>query len=155
MCRHVTDTCYVSGTMPIRFLVKFYPILTPHTCLYLKGIRSYKITCKSRVDTWRTHVTCLGPSPLNSQWNVTPFWLLTLVCSSKGSEVRKSSVNHVSTRDGHVSHDWDHAHWIPGEILPYFDVRHVLVAHLEPKLEICKNIEQCVHCTVYTPTFLF
>ena len=31
--RHVTDTCHVSGTMPIGFLVKFYPILTPHTCL--------------------------------------------------------------------------------------------------------------------------
>ena len=24
--RHVTDMCHVSGTMPIRFLVKFYPI---------------------------------------------------------------------------------------------------------------------------------
>ena len=23
---HVTDTCHVSGTMPIGFLVKFYPI---------------------------------------------------------------------------------------------------------------------------------
>ena len=42
----------------------------------------------------------------------------------------------MSTRDRHVSRVWDHAHWIPGEILPHFDVRHVPVAHLEPKLEI-------------------
>ena len=53
----------------------------------------------------------------------------------------------MSTRDGHVSRVLDHAHWIPGEILPHFYVRHVLVAHLEPKLEICKNLEQ-VYCTV-------
>ena len=32
-CRHVADTCYVSGTMSIEFLAKFYPILTPHTPL--------------------------------------------------------------------------------------------------------------------------
>ena len=64
-----------------------------------------------------------------------------------GSLVAKLHVNHVSTRDGHMSRDWDHAHWIPGEILPHFYVRHALVAHLEPKLEICKNLEQ-VYCTV-------
>ena len=46
------------------------------------------------------------------------------------------------TRDGHMSRVWDHAHWIPDEILPHFDVRHVLVAHLEQELEIEKNIEQ-------------
>ena len=32
-CRHVTDTCHVSGTMSIEFLAKFYPILTPGTPL--------------------------------------------------------------------------------------------------------------------------
>ena len=32
-CRHVKDTCHVSGTMSIEFLAKFYPNLTPHTCL--------------------------------------------------------------------------------------------------------------------------
>ena len=31
--RHVTDMCHMYGTMPIRLLVKFFPILTPHTCL--------------------------------------------------------------------------------------------------------------------------
>ena len=87
-------------------------------------------------------VTCLGPCPLDSWWNCTPFWPLTLVCSSKGSGVTKSRVNHVSTRDRHVSRVWDHTHWIPGEILPQFDVRHVLIAHLEPKLKIYKYLEQ-------------
>ena len=53
----------------------------------------------------------------------------------------------MATRVGHVSRVWDHVHWIPGEILPQFNVTHVLVAHLEPKLEICKNLEQ-VYCTV-------
>jgi hypothetical protein len=112
--------------------------------------QEFQIVCKSRVDTWRTRVTYLGPCPLDSWWNSTPFWPLTLVCSSTGSEVTKSRVNHVSTRDGHVSRVWDHAHWIPGEILPHFDVRHVLVAHLEPKLEICNIIEQgtVLYCTV-------
>ena len=85
---------------------------------------------------------CLTPCQLDSQWNSTPFGPLTLVCTSKGSGVTKSRVHHVSTRDRHVSHVWDHAHWIPGEILPQFDVRHVLVAHLEQELEISKNIEQ-------------
>ena len=33
MCRHMADMCHVSGTMSIIFLVKFYPILTPHTPL--------------------------------------------------------------------------------------------------------------------------
>ena len=32
-CRHVKDTCHVSGTMSIGFLAKFYPNLTPHTPL--------------------------------------------------------------------------------------------------------------------------
>ena len=74
-----------------------------------------------------------------------------------GSGVTQSCEKHVLTRDGHVSRVWNHAHWIPGEILPHFDVRHVLVAHLEPKLEIFIYLEQCVHCTpsLYTLTFLF
>ena len=59
------------------------------------------------------------------------------------------------TRDRHVSRVWDHAHWIPGEILPYFDVRHVLVAHLVPKLEICKYLEQHVQPLLYTVALLF
>ena len=29
----IVDMFHVYGTMPIGFLVKFYPILTPHTCL--------------------------------------------------------------------------------------------------------------------------
>ena len=29
------EMCHMSGTMPSGFLVKFYPILTPHTCLYV------------------------------------------------------------------------------------------------------------------------
>ena len=48
--RHIMDMCHVSDTMPIGFPVELFHILTSHTCLYLKGIRSYKITCKSRVD---------------------------------------------------------------------------------------------------------
>ena len=37
---------------------------------------------------------------------------------------------------GHVSLVWDHAHWIPGEILPQFDPSHLSVAHRKAKLEI-------------------
>ena len=37
---------------------------------------------------------------------------------------------------GHVALVWDHAHWIPGEILPHFDTSHLSVAHREAKLEI-------------------
>ena len=37
---------------------------------------------------------------------------------------------------------WDHAHWIPGKILPQFDPSHLSVAHRKAKLEIFKNIEQ-------------
>ena len=48
----------------------------------------------------------------------------------------------MSTRDGHVSRVWDHAHWIPGKILTHFYVRHVPLTHLEPKLEICTYLEQ-------------
>ena len=32
-CKSRVDTCHVSGTMPIGFVVKFYPILTPNTCV--------------------------------------------------------------------------------------------------------------------------
>ena len=46
------------------------------------------------------------------------------------------------TRVGHVSRVWDHAHWIPGKILPQFDPSHLSVAHREAKLEIIINIEQ-------------
>ena len=35
-----------------------------------------------------------------------------------------------------MSHVWDHAHWIPGKILPQFDPSHLSVAHREAKLEI-------------------
>ena len=37
---------------------------------------------------------------------------------------------------GHKSHVWDHAHWIPGKILPQFDPSYFSVAHQEAKLEI-------------------
>ena len=43
---------------------------------------------------------------------------------------------------GHVSHVWDYAHWIPGNILPQFDPSHLSVAHQEVQLEIFINIEQ-------------
>ena len=43
---------------------------------------------------------------------------------------------------GHVALVWDHAHWIPGEILPQFDPSHLSVAHWEAKLEIVINLEQ-------------
>ena len=46
------------------------------------------------------------------------------------------------THVGHVSHVWDHAHWIPGKILPQFDPSHLSVAHRKAKLEIFINIEQ-------------
>ena len=41
----------------------------------------------------------------------------------------------MATRVGHVSRVWDHVHWIPGEILPQFYVRHLSVALLELELE--------------------
>ena len=78
---------------------------------------------------------CLTPFPLDSQWNFSPFRPLTLVCSSKGSEVIKKRVSHVSTHDGHVPRVQDHAHWIPGEILPHFDPSHLSVAQRDQKLE--------------------
>ena len=40
------------------------------------------------------------------------------------------------TRVGHVSCVWDHAHWIPGKILPQFDPSHLSIAHRKAKLEI-------------------
>ena len=46
------------------------------------------------------------------------------------------------TRVGHVSLVRDHAHWIPGKILPQFDPSHLSVAHRKAKLEIFINIEQ-------------
>ena len=38
------------------------------------------------------------------------------------------------TRDGHMSHVWDHAHWIPGEILTILHVKHFTVAQASRKL---------------------
>ena len=35
---------------------------------------------------------------------------------------------------GHVSRVWDHAHLIPGEILPNFDPSHSPVAHQEAEI---------------------
>ena len=46
------------------------------------------------------------------------------------------------TLEWQVSRVWDHVHWIPGEILPLFYVRHLSVGHIEPELEIYKKIEQ-------------
>ena len=40
------------------------------------------------------------------------------------------------THVGHLSCVWDHAHWIPGKILPQFDPSHLSVAYQEAKLEI-------------------
>ncbi len=39
------------------------------------------------------------------------------------------------TRARSVSCVWDHAHWIPGEILPHFDPSHLSVAQRDQKLE--------------------
>ena len=41
----------------------------------------------------------------------------------------------MSTHDGHVPRVWDHAHWIPSEILPHFDPSHLSVAQRDQKLE--------------------
>ena len=76
----------------------------------------------------------MGPCPSDFWWNSTPFWPLTLVCSLKGSEVTKSRVDKWQTRDGHVSRVWDHAHWIPGEILTILHVKHFTVAQSSQKL---------------------
>ena len=35
---------------------------------------------------------------------------------------------------GDVLHVWDHAHWISGKILPYFDPSHLSVGQLTRKL---------------------
>ena len=37
---------------------------------------------------------------------------------------------------------WDHAHWIPGKILPQFEPSHLSVAHRNAKLEIVDEFEQ-------------
>ena len=42
-----------------------------------------------------------------------------------------------------MSRVWDHAHCIPGEILPHFDPWHTSVAHREVKLEM----DTCRHVT--------
>ena len=52
-----------------------------------------------------------------------------------GSGVTQSCEKHVLTRDGHVSRVWEHVHWIPSEILPYFDLSHLSVAQMDQKLE--------------------
>ena len=46
------------------------------------------------------------------------------------------------TRERHMLCVLDHVHWIPGDILHNFYVRHLSVGHLEPELEICKELEQ-------------
>ena len=76
------DTFHVAGTMPIGFLVKFYPILTPNT-----------------------------------------------------SGFSKSHLHRVSTREGHVLHGWEHAHWISGEFLTLFDPSHLCVAQRVQELQ--------------------
>ena len=48
------------------------------------------------------------------------------------------------THEIHVSRVWHHVHQIPGKILPHFYVLHLSVGCLEPKLEICKYLEQAV-----------
>ena len=130
--------CHMSGTMPIRFPVKFYPILTSHICLYPTGIRTLKIMCRHVKDTG--HVSGTMPNRFLVKFYpiLTPHTCLYL----KGFRSYKKRVSHVSTREGHVSRVWDPAHWIPGKILPNFYVRHILLAHLEPKLEICTYLEQ-------------
>ena len=90
-----------------------------------------------------TLFTCLGICPLDYWWNGTPFWPLTLVCSSKGSGDAKSCVNHVLTHEEHVSRVWDHHHWITDKILTCLHVTHMSVVYLEAELEIVKNIEHC------------
>ena len=67
------------------------------TCRITEG--SEKPSWDSSVDTWRTRVTCLGPCPLNSWWNSTPFWPLTHPCSLSGSGFR----NYAKIRTGEVA----------------------------------------------------
>ena len=110
---------------------------------------------KRMFNTWKKNllcVTCLGPFPLNSWWNSTPFLCKALVCRSSRTRVgnlqKIRTVFHTKmkktcqTREWHVSRVWDHVHWIPGEILPHFYVRHLHVGHLEPEVENHKNLEQ-------------
>ena len=52
-----------------------------------------------------------------------------------GSGVTQSCEKHVLTRDGHVSRVWEHVHWIPSEILPYFDLSHLSVAQRNQELQ--------------------
>ena len=65
---------------------------TPSTVLMLQSMVMHKfpVPCPCR-----THVTCLGPCPLDSWQNSTQFWPLRLVCSSKGSKVTQARVNHM------------------------------------------------------------
>ena len=119
-----------SGTISIRFPVKFYPILTSHICLYPIGIRTLKIMCRHVKDTCHVSGTMLFGFLVKIYPILTPHTCLYL----KGFRSYKKRVSHVSTREGHVSRVWDPAHWIPGKILPHFDVRHIHVAHQESKL---------------------
>ena len=96
--------------------------------------------------------TCLWPCPLNSWWNSAPFLCKALVCRSSRTRVGYLQIIRTvfytemekmcRTREWHVSRVWDHVHWIPGQILPHFHVRHLSVGHLEPELEIHKKLEQ-------------
>ena len=51
------------------------------------------VAIKSRADTWTTRVTCVTPPPLNCSRNSTPFWCITLLCSSSVTKVRNVFAN--------------------------------------------------------------
>ena len=67
-----------------------------------------------------------------------------VLCSSSGGRV---SNGHVLTSDRHMSHVWDHFHWIPGGILPHFDPWHSPVGHLEAELvtNTCRHVKDTCH----------
>ena len=85
-----------------------------------------------------------GTCPLNSWQNSTPFWPPTHPSSSSGSRV---SNGHMSTGGRHISHVWDHVHWIPGEILPHFDPSPLSVAHWDAELvmDTCRQVKDTCH----------
>ena len=107
-------------------------------------------------DTWKTHVTLLGPCSLNSWWNSTPFLYKALVCRSSRTRVRNlqkirtifytKMKKTCLTREIHMSRVWNHVHWICGKILSLFDVRHVHLCHLEQELEILQKFGT-LYCT--------
>ena len=65
---------------------------------------------KNVSDMWKIHVMCLGPCPLNSWWNSTPFLCKALACRSsrtRGGKSQKFRTIFYTKPNQHVLDTWN------------------------------------------------